>query len=93
MQCKYSVFFSGYVSFNKKKGRINISFMFYSQAVELEHKRLRSIADNIRVEFPIRDPRLQHIVTYMMHCNCCSELLLIMLLEQFAEIRLEENEK
>ncbi|XP_045207916.2 ubiquitin carboxyl-terminal hydrolase 25-like [Mercenaria mercenaria] len=61
--------------------------------VELEHKRLKNVVGNIEAEFPIHDPRLQHIVTYMMYCDCSNELILIMLLEQFAEIMWEENEK
>ncbi|XP_060606491.1 ubiquitin carboxyl-terminal hydrolase 25-like isoform X2 [Ruditapes philippinarum] len=61
--------------------------------IELEHKRIKNVVENISREFPTRDPRLQHIVTYMMHCECSNELILIMLLEQFAELIREDNEK
>ncbi|KAL4229366.1 Ubiquitin carboxyl-terminal hydrolase 25 [Mactra antiquata] len=62
-------------------------------AVDLERKRLKCIVGNLHELFPLQDPRLQHIVTYMMYCDCSVNVEDIILLEQFAELLLEENEK
>ena len=67
---------------------------FFLQGLKIEHERLKKTVDSIRSEFSLHDPRLQHIVTYMIHCESSNEVVLIMLLEQFAElILLDENEK
>lgn len=62
-------------------------------AVELEHKRLKKIVDGLHSQFPIHDHRLRHIVIYMMHCESGNDQILIMLLEQYAEVLRDNNEK
>ncbi|XP_052804865.1 ubiquitin carboxyl-terminal hydrolase 25-like [Mya arenaria] len=64
-----------------------------NRAVEMEHKRIKNIVDKeLPSLFPKQDPRLQHIVAFLIHCECKNSVTLIMLLEQFAELIYDNNE-
>jgi len=59
----------------------------------MEEDRLKTVVLNLASQFPMSDPRLQHIVTYLIHCDCTNDMVQLILMEQFGEIIHEHSEK